>query len=154
MRSCSARTISSAKRASGSWRGARAGVAADGAGMSDLDDDNETIDFGPRQVVHSPEQVALHFPVAGPTSRILAYAVDLVVMLVTEVALLLAVLTTFGELAQWLAEKLRSMLPAPSEDPQAMIGGLVALLALLVLLQVAFEMLYFVAMEVSTGGRS
>ena len=30
----------------------------------------------PRQVVHSPEQVALHFPLAGPTSRILAYAID------------------------------------------------------------------------------
>jgi len=32
------------------------------------------------QVLYSPEQVALHLPIAGPTSRILAYAIDYVLI--------------------------------------------------------------------------
>src|SRR5262249_29525508 len=59
--------------------------------------------------------------------------------------------SSFGS---WAAEQLRSMLPTPSEDPEVLVGAVLALMALLVLLQVAFEMLYFVAMEISTGGRS
>src|SRR5437870_12543030 len=38
------------------------------------------------QVVRAPEQVALYLPVAGPTSRMLAYAIDYVVILLLQLA--------------------------------------------------------------------
>ena len=41
---------------------------------------------GARQVVHSPEQVVLHLPVAGPASRILAYAIDYLVIILIQLA--------------------------------------------------------------------
>lgn len=120
--------------------------------MTNLDTD-ETIDSAPHQVVHSPEQVALHFPVAGPTSRMLAYAIDLfVLMAIGLVVFVLIALAT--PLAGWVGDQLDAVLPDPGADPDRVWGGFVAFLAVLLLIQVGFEMLYFVVLEVATGGRS
>ena len=120
--------------------------------MTNLDTD-ETIDSAPHQVVHSPEQVALHFPVAGPTSRMLAYAIDLfVLMAIGLVVFVLIALAT--PLAGWIGDELSAVLPDPAADPDQVWSGFVAFLAVLLLIQVGFEMLYFVVLEVATGGRS
>ena len=103
--------------------------------------------------MHSPEQVALHFPVAGPTSRMLAYAIDLFVLLaIGLVAFALIALAT--PLAGWIGDRLSAVLPDPAADPDQVWSGFVAFLAVLLLIQLAFEMLYFVVLEVATGGRS
>jgi uncharacterized RDD family membrane protein YckC len=120
--------------------------------MTNLDTD-ETIDSAPHQVVLSPEQVALHFPVAGPTSRMLAYAIDLIVLM--AIGLVVFVLVALATpLAGWIGERLDGLLPDPAADPDQVWSGFVAFLAVLLLIQLAFEMLYFVVLEVATGGRS
>src|SRR5437867_10502359 len=61
----------------------------------------------PRQVVRSPEQVALHLPIAGPTARMLAYAIDYVVIgaaLVGAVVLILLTTRLAGTLLPYLRE--------------------------------------------------
>jgi len=119
---------------------------------------HDTTDQAPRQVVHSPEQVELHFPVAGPTTRMLAYAIDLVVILVLEGALIVALLAA-TPLAQWLAEWLAGRLPdpnaplVPQDVPQALEPFLL-LLAAFLLVQMAVEWGYFIVLETTTGGRS
>jgi uncharacterized RDD family membrane protein YckC len=121
--------------------------------MGDLDTTDEIIDYAPHQVVRSPEQVALHFPVAGPTSRMLAYSVDLIVLLGIQLVcfLLFLVGTPF---AAWMSDQLDGALPDVGEAPEQALGALFSLFAVLLLIQIAFEMLYFVIIEVATGGRS
>jgi uncharacterized RDD family membrane protein YckC len=121
--------------------------------MSDLELDQETLSGGPRQVVRSPEQVALHFPVAGPSSRILAYGIDLAVVYAIEFVLAL-VLLLGTPLAGYLAEKLREAVPDPRGDPSQELSAFFTLFAVFLLVQLVLEMLYFVALEVATGGRS
>jgi len=106
--------------------------------------------------VHSPEQVALHFPVAGPTSRILAYSIDIGVLFsILLVVFTIAALAT--PLAGWLGERLDGLipdLPDAGTDPEHAFDGFVAFFVVLLLVQLAFEMLYFTMMEIATGGRS
>src|SRR3989442_15094559 len=59
----------------------------------------------PRQVVRSPEQVALELPIAGPTSRILAYAIDALLLLVCAIGLFV-IATSATPIADWLTERL------------------------------------------------
>ena len=97
--------------------------------------------------------MALHFPVAGPTSRMLAYAIDLFVLIATGLAVfLLTALAT--PLAGWISDRLDGLLPDLSGDSDQVWSGFVAFFAVLLLVQLAFEMLYFVVLEVATGGRS
>jgi uncharacterized RDD family membrane protein YckC len=105
------------------------------------------------QVLRSPEQVALHLPLAGPTSRILAYAIDLVLVVAIEIALLTTVL-----LGTPLAEQIGSSLselgknldkPGP-ESSQA----LLVMLAALIVVQLVIEWGYFTFFELAMGGRS
>jgi uncharacterized RDD family membrane protein YckC len=120
--------------------------------MSDLGRLDETIDSGPRQVVRSPEQVALHFPVAGPTSRILAYGIDVLVIVTIEIAAFVALLAS-APVAGALAERLRAALGSPTEPVQE-VSAFFALAAFFLLFQLAVEMTYFVLIETTTGGRS
>ena len=116
---------------------------------------HETTSVGPRQVVHSPEQVELHLPVTGPTTRILAYAIDLVVVLILEVGLVL-VLMTATPLAAWVSSRVGQLkLPQPGTqpDPDAL-APLMFLFALILLVQLVIEWAYFIFMEVTTNGRS
>jgi uncharacterized RDD family membrane protein YckC len=107
-----------------------------------------------RQVVVSPEQVQLHLPVAGPTSRILAYGIDFVLILGLEMSLF-AVLAASTGLLTWLARWLRPFLPDPAHPSQAPDPTfLLYLLALFLIGQLAVEWSYFVLCELATGGRS
>jgi uncharacterized RDD family membrane protein YckC len=121
--------------------------------MDDLDPSDETTGDGPRQVVRSPEQVALHFPVAGPTSRILAYAIDVALIWCLEGAILVAAVL-WTPFAGWAAERLRTIVPGETSDPQAELAALVAFLAFFLIMQLALEIAYFVLLETTTGGRS
>ncbi len=103
--------------------------------------------------MRSPEQVALHFPVAGPSSRILAYGIDLAVVYAIELALLLFLFVA-TPLAGLAAERLREAIGTPGEDPSRELSALLALFAVFLLIQLALEMLYFVVLEAATGGRS
>ncbi len=112
---------------------------------------------GPRQVVRSPDQVALHLPVAGPTSRVLAYAVD-AFLLYTSVLIVVVALMATAPALQALLETAGQWLEqidpdAPPTDPEAFQGAFL-ILALTVLLLAAAEIGYFVFWESVTGGRS
>jgi uncharacterized RDD family membrane protein YckC len=105
------------------------------------------------QVLRSPEQVALHLPLAGPTSRILAYAIDLALILAIEVVLLITVLvgsplvTKFAESITELGENLDKPGPQSSQ-------ALLVVLAGLILVQLLIEWGYFTFFELAMGGRS
>ena len=118
---------------------------------------HDITDEGPRQVVHSPEQVELHLPVAGPTTRMLAYAIDLAAILAIEAALLVGLLA-LTPVAKWLAG-LAQELPSPNapvtpQDVPAALEPALLLFAAFLLLQLAVEWGYFVVLESTTGGRS
>jgi uncharacterized RDD family membrane protein YckC len=121
--------------------------------MDPLDSPDETTGEGPRQVVRSPEQVALHFPVAGPTSRILAYAIDVALIWCLE-ALVLVALLLATPLAGWAAERLRAAFGDDLGAPEAELGAFIAFVIFFVLVQLVLEVGYFVLLETTTGGRS
>jgi uncharacterized RDD family membrane protein YckC len=107
-----------------------------------------------RQVVVSPEQVQLHLPVAGPTSRILAYGIDFVFILAIEMSAF-GILAASTGLLTWLARWLRPFLPDPTHPSQPPDPTLVLyFFALFLIGQLAIEWGYFVLSELVTGGRS
>jgi len=115
---------------------------------------------GARQVVHSPEQVVLHLPVAGPASRILAYAIDYLVIVLVQLAIFLLLFVIVSSMTS-LVELLRGPLEAAIEevdtsDPDSVVLSAVFWLAFLVflLVQLAAEWSYFVLFEMLGGGRS
>jgi uncharacterized RDD family membrane protein YckC len=107
------------------------------------------------QIVRSAEQVALHLPIAGPGSRVLAYGIDYIVIFAIELALfVLLVLTTplmtrlLEALQPWLEE-----IRGGGTDP--MPGNIMLLaFALFVLVGLIIEFVYFVVSEAISGGRS
>ena len=109
-----------------------------------------------RQVVVAPEQVALHFPVAGPTARMTAYGIDCLVILLIEVALVVGVVL-LTPLVDHVVEPAREVLErlgdgtAGAAPPSGLVLGI---LAVMLLLQFAVEAGYFIASELLTGGRS
>ncbi len=115
-------------------------------------DGNETIATGAGQVVRSPELVALELPVAGPTTRMLAYVIDWAVILVLEMGLVgllfLALPASARALFGWLVARL------PGDPRELADRFMLVLVVLFVLLQVVFETFYFVFCEMTTGGRS
>ncbi|UCE87823.1 MAG: RDD family protein, partial [Deltaproteobacteria bacterium] len=115
---------------------------------------------GARQVVHSPEQVVLHLPVAGPASRILAYVIDYLVIVLLELAiffLLFVILSSTTSLLESLrgpvAEAIQEV---DTADPDSFFLSALFWLAFVVflLVQLAAEWSYFVLFEMSSGGRS
>ncbi len=117
---------------------------------------HDTTDEAPRQVVHSPEQVELHLPVAGPTTRMLAYAIDLVAIVALEIAVI-AALFAATPLLEWLASQLpdpNAPAPVTPQDVPEALEPLLLLLAAFLLLQLAVEWGYFIVLETTTGGRS
>lgn len=97
--------------------------------------------------------MALHFPVAGPTSRMLAYAIDLCIVYLLEAALLL-VLFLSTPLAGWVADRLAAGFGGDGSDPKGELAAMLAFFLFFLLLQLAFEIVYFVLLETTTGGRS
>lgn len=109
----------------------------------------------PAQVVTSPEQVVLHFPIAGPTARMLAYALDLLAIVVLELGLGLALLIA-TPIAGPLGEFISSWIP---DDPktatqQAFSGFFLVLILMFTLGQLLIEWGYFSFFELTMGGRS
>lgn len=90
----------------------------------------------------------LELPLAGPTSRMLAYAVDLVVIVLSEIGL--AALLVFGlpEVLGRLLHALRSVFRGELEDVA------LPLLGLLFVVHAGFEFAYFVCGETLLHGRS
>ncbi len=116
---------------------------------------HETTGAEPRQVVRSPEQVELHLPVTGPTTRILAYAIDLLVIYAIETGLFVAIALATPA-TEWVLSKLSGIAaPKPGEAPSEQVLGVFFLFfALLLLAQLVVEWTYFIAIETITNGRS
>ncbi len=98
----------------------------------------------------------MHLPLAGPTSRILAYAVDLVLVYLLEIGAI-ALLLLGSPIAGWLLERLGEIGDAArSGSPQELLesGAFLYLFAFFVVLQLALEWGYFIFFELTTGGRS
>jgi uncharacterized RDD family membrane protein YckC len=116
---------------------------------------DDTTHLGPRQVFHSAEHVALEVPIAGPTSRILAYAIDsfcvglILVGIVVAVLLATPVLESIQDYARGFAEQIQQ-----SDSPERQGQLVLYFFALLLVAQFAVEWLYFVVLELVTGGRS
>lgn len=113
---------------------------------------NETTSGSAGQVVHSPERYRLELPLAGPTSRILAYAIDYLL-----IALLQILMFTLVVLLTPLGEQLGDLLPDAQDaqgDPRNLDGWAAALFGLLIVSQLLVEWLYFVFLELTTQGRS
>ena len=111
---------------------------------------------GARRTIASPEQVKLDFAVAGPTSRMLAYGIDYVVIGLMEIALFLA-LVLAGPLAGWIGDLFqRARVDLTSGNPQAVneSSAIFMLIAFFLVLQLLIEWAYFLCIEYATGGRS
>jgi len=107
-------------------------------------------------VVRSPEQVALDLPIAGPSSRMLAYVIDYVAIVLIEITLFF---TLFAAVP--LGDQLRRLLQPlmddiTSSDPEALAesSALLIVFAILILAQLVVEWGYFVFCEMTTRGRS
>ncbi|MCG8590278.1 MAG: RDD family protein [Proteobacteria bacterium] len=117
---------------------------------------HDSIDRGPRQVVHSPEQVALDLPIAGPMSRALAYSVDHLITLLLEVGIFLLVLSTTGlasNLEGWLSPVFERLAEEGTVEFDWS-GVFLLLVAAWILIDFVVEWTYFVAFELATDGRS
>jgi uncharacterized RDD family membrane protein YckC len=107
-----------------------------------------------RQVLHSPEQVALHLPLAGPTSRMLAYAIDLAAIFTVELVVFFLLLAS-APLAEWfqrMVGEVQGELAAGGTPGES--SALLTLLAGFLLLQFVIEWGYFLFFELAMGGRS
>jgi uncharacterized RDD family membrane protein YckC len=109
------------------------------------------------QEVRSAEQVALHFPIAGPGTRVLAYAADAVVLAIIQISVIFVLMLT-TPLAQALSDLLKPYLDqmqggtGKPEEIVMTLGTLV--IALLIIGQLIIEWAYFMISEHLTGGRS
>jgi uncharacterized RDD family membrane protein YckC len=107
------------------------------------------------QEVRSAEQVALHFPIAGPGTRVLAYAADAAVLALLQLtALVVLLLTTplakvFSDLLQPILDEARG-----GRANQEIVTGGMFIVAILIVLQLVVEWGYFVVSERVSGGRS
>lgn len=120
-----------------------------------------TVDEGgdtgePRHWVQSPEQVALALPLAGPTTRIFAYAIDAVLIYTLELALLL--LLFFAAMAiEPLSEAFTELLDESAgrtAEEWMESGAVLYLVAGFLVVQLVIEWTYFVGFDLLLGGRS
>lgn len=99
----------------------------------------------------------MHLPVAGPTSRMLAYAIDALALLVIEIVIVLA-LVAATPLAAAIVEWTKPFFEGVSFDPESPPAGMTAFILVfflfVMLFQFVAEMLYFSAWELLGGGRS
>src|SRR5256712_9869382 len=102
------------------------------------------------QVVRAPEQVALYLPVAGPTSRMLAYAIDYVVILLLQLAAMVLLVLA----APFVGRMALDAFYTAREHPERIQELVLTFLGLFLVIQLAIEWGYFVFCEMTTGGRS
>src|SRR5882724_11120453 len=114
---------------------------------------DDTTAVGFRQAVRAPEQVWLELAIAGPTSRMLAYAIDYVLILLIEIGAFVLLVLAVPALVRGPFAGLRQALG--SGDPAGHAGeALLLVLALVVVGQLVIEWAYFLFWEVVAGGRS
>jgi uncharacterized RDD family membrane protein YckC len=108
------------------------------------------------QAVRSPEQVLLHLPIAGPTSRMLAYAIDYVVIFMALVGVLVSLILTTPllhriqtSLARVFGEMAKGHPQSPADN-----GAFLIVVAVFLVVQFILESTYFVIAEMISGGRS
>jgi len=97
----------------------------------------------------SAEQVELEFPIAGSSSRMLAYSIDLAILIALQAGLFM-LLASGADVAGRLGEWLGNLGDAGSEGATA----LQAALAAYVVASFLLEIVYFVAWDMALGGRS
>ena len=106
--------------------------------------------------MRSPEGVALELPICGPGSRILAYAIDYILIL--GIAILIFVLLALSfpvseSISSWFEELTQQVEDNPG-DPQALNAFLLPVFLIVTAVTAFGEMLYFTLWELATGGRS
>jgi uncharacterized RDD family membrane protein YckC len=103
--------------------------------------------------VRSPEQVALELPVAGPTSRMLAYVIDYALMvflaILMVVAFAVAAPTVLRGLVAVLGDRIAELRAGALSQTTLMLAGIFFVLAFY-----AVEVAYFVFWETVSSGRS
>jgi uncharacterized RDD family membrane protein YckC len=113
--------------------------------------------FSARQVIRSPEQVALDLDIAGPMSRVLAFSLDYGLILIAELLLLLVLLFGFAatadleRLAAWLESAVEGV-EEGGAGPSP--GTLLLLVAVWIVVEFTLQWGYFVVCEVLMQGRS
>ena len=106
----------------------------------------------PVTIVRSSEQVALEMPVAGPTSRMFAYAVDYMTMVLLSVLIILGLSFGAPAVLRWMAGIFRSR--APESLSRFQDSSIMLLIIGVLLAMYAMELVYFVGWETVSGGRS
>jgi uncharacterized RDD family membrane protein YckC len=113
--------------------------------------------FPARQVIRSPEQVALDLDIAGPMSRVLAFSIDYGLILLAEFVLFLVLLFGFAATAdlERFAEWAQSTVQGLEESgPQLLPNFVFLLVAVWIVMEFALQWGYFVACELLMQGRS
>jgi len=106
-----------------------------------------------QEVLLSPEQVALHLPLAGPSSRILAYAVDYALVFALELLLLLLLVLVLP-IGEWGGDRLRELASDMQQEGPVGAQAILLFVALFILFQLVVEWAYFTFFELVMGGRS
>ena len=110
-----------------------------------------------RQVIRSPEQVALDLDIAGPMSRVLAFSIDYGLILLAELVLLLVLLFGFVATAdlERFAEWFQSTVQGLEESETQLSSNFVfVLVAVWIVVEFTLQWGYFVVCEVLMQGRS
>jgi uncharacterized RDD family membrane protein YckC len=118
---------------------------------------HDTIPAPVGQGIRSPELVVLDLPVAGPTSRMLAYGIDVLVLLVLSCAvafLFFSPVLLLQAAAVGVGERWAEALQDPERVLPAVREILLFGLSILLLVQVVVETAYFALFETLAGGRS
>jgi uncharacterized RDD family membrane protein YckC len=124
--------------------------------MNEASSDHE----GPIHSFLSAEAVRLDLPVSGPVPRMLAYIIDLAVMVATAIFLFLVVTMTLpigAAIDKWIESIFRAAVQGAKAakahpHPGGHVEGL--LIAVVLLTEFVVEMGYFIFWEMATGGRS
>ncbi len=104
-------------------------------------------------MIRSPEQVILHLPIAGPTSRMLAYGIDFAVVLVLLVGVFFA-LGLLTSIFSGLAESVRFSASGGAARGGSVDPLVLYELSIFLIFQLVVEWIYFVGCEMLAGGRS
>jgi len=111
---------------------------------------------GARQLIRSPEQVALDVEIAGPMSRAMAFSIDYGIILIVETVLFIGLL--FVAMSMIEVEQLTVYVDQAQQDlERGEVTGqpwMLAVLAVWIVLEFVLQFAYFVASELLMQGRS
>ena len=109
-----------------------------------------------RQSVRSPEQYQLDLPLAGPTSRMLAYSIDYVAIVILQIVaiIVLALIFPLTEYAAGFLDEVRGVLESEDPDALAETSSILVVFGFFIVVQLLIEWGYFILSEMVSGGRS